>query len=175
MESHETLWPRVADPMTDVAILDGIAFPQPRPGELWAVGAVIHDGQGRVFVQRRARDRTLFPGAWDLVGGHLESGESVLSALCREVREETGWEVRRVVADLGVVRWTGDDGRTRREADYLVEVAGDLSHPTVERGKHEDPRWIRPEDASLLLEGRHPSDTLVADIIRRAADALVRR
>jgi 8-oxo-dGTP diphosphatase len=146
----------------------GLRLPQPVPGERWIVGAVIHDGRGRIFVQRRSTDRSLFPGAWDLVGGHLEPGEGVLDCLVREVREETGWDAARVVADLGTLQWTGDDGLDRHEVDYLIEVAGDLNQPVIEVGLHLDPRWVDRDEAMALLDGSHPSDSLVRPVVERA-------
>ena len=55
------------------------------------VGAVIVNEDDRAFVHRRGYDRALFPGAWDIPGGHVEPGESPIDALRREVQEETGW------------------------------------------------------------------------------------
>jgi 8-oxo-dGTP pyrophosphatase MutT (NUDIX family) len=52
-----------------------------RPG----VSAVIRDDAGRVLLQRRTDN-----GLRGLPGGAVEFGESVLAALHREVREETG-------------------------------------------------------------------------------------
>lgn len=52
-------------------------------------GAIITDEQGRVLLQQRG-DR----GTWGLPGGALELGESAEEAAIREVREETGLEVR---------------------------------------------------------------------------------
>lgn len=52
-----------------------------RPG----VSAVVFDDDGRVLLQQRTDN-----GAWGLPGGAVEFGESVLEALHREVREETG-------------------------------------------------------------------------------------
>jgi 8-oxo-dGTP diphosphatase len=149
-------------------IPEGMRLPKPAAGERWIVGAVIHDGRGRIFIQRRSADRSLFPDAWDLVGGHLERGETILDCLAREVREETGWRVRRVAADLGTLKWTGDDGLERHEVDYLVEVSGDLGRPAIEVDRHLDPRWVDRDEALALLDGTHPSDELVRPVVERA-------
>jgi HAD superfamily hydrolase (TIGR01450 family) len=55
------------------------------------VAAVVLDGAGRVLLARRADN-----GLWGLPSGHVEPGETVTAALEREVREETGLEVRAV-------------------------------------------------------------------------------
>src|SRR4029453_7698389 len=100
------------------------------------VGAVSVDDAGQVFVHRRGPDRTLFPNCWDIPGGHVEPDESPLEALGREVEEETGWGLRRGIAELGEMRWAGDDGIPRRELDYLIEVDGDLNAPRLEWPDH---------------------------------------
>src|SRR5690606_3657370 len=76
-----------------------------RDGRRLVVGAVVTDGAGRVFVQRRSRDRELFPGAWDVVGGHAETGEDALAALRREVLEETGWRVLTLGPIVELIDW----------------------------------------------------------------------
>ena len=47
------------------------------------VGALILNRDGHVFVHRRSWQRRLFPGCWDIVGGHVEPGEDLLAALER--------------------------------------------------------------------------------------------
>lgn len=49
---------------------------------------------GAVLLCHRRPDRDWFPDVWDLVGGHLEVGETPREAIVRECREELGIEVR---------------------------------------------------------------------------------
>ena len=163
---------RSALALADGDALELVVLPRPAEGERWIAGAVIHDGAGRIFMQRRSADRALFPGAWDIVGGHLEPGEGIVEALRREVNEETGWALRRVVEDLGVTTYTGEDGVERREVDYLVEVDGDLAAPRIEERLHADPRWVERDEAMSLLDGAHRSDELLRPVIERAFLAL---
>lgn len=150
-----------------ISVAPDIRFPAVRDGERWVAGAVITDGEGRVFVQRRSTDRRLFPGCWDLVGGHAEPGESVPDALGREIAEETGWRLTAVLAELDRLVWTPGDGVQRHEADYLVRVAGDLAAPRLEPGKHTEFRWIGETELGLLHDSRDPGDTFVADMAAR--------
>lgn len=53
--------------------------------------ALVLDDEGRVLLARRAVEPG--DGLWDLLGGFIEEGEDPLSALCREIEEETALEV----------------------------------------------------------------------------------
>jgi RimJ/RimL family protein N-acetyltransferase len=133
---------------------------------LAVVGALIRDGRNRVYVHRRSPDRRLLPGTWDIVGGHVEPGESPEGALAREIEEETGWRLRRIEAVLAGWEWTVD-GVTRHETDYLVEVNGDLTAPRLEAGKHDAYDWVGPENPELLMAGRTDGDRRLRDLVAR--------
>lgn len=64
------------------------AFPWPERVAA-GVAAVVLDGAGRVLLARRVDN-----GLWGLPSGHVEPGETVAAAATREVREETGLDVR---------------------------------------------------------------------------------
>jgi 8-oxo-dGTP diphosphatase len=73
--------------------------------EVPCVGAVVHDGQGRLLLVRRGHAPSA--GLWSVPGGRVEAGESEAEAVVRELAEETGLRVRpdRV---LGRVRIDGE-------------------------------------------------------------------
>jgi 8-oxo-dGTP diphosphatase len=133
------------------------------------VGAVIVDASMRAFVHRRGPDRSLFPGAWDVPGGHVEPGETPLA---RELNEETGWRLARVLAELGETVWVGDDGVARREHDFLVEVDGDTESPQLEHPQHVAFAWVDLDGLDRLIGvGPSPGDALVRDVVARGLAA----
>ncbi|GAA1709350.1 hypothetical protein GCM10009745_66580 [Kribbella yunnanensis] len=134
------------------------------------VGALIRDGRGRVYVHRRSADRRLLPGIWDIVGGHVEVGETPEEALAREVEEETGWVVREVLGVVADWEWEWE-GRVRRELDYLVVVDGDLARPRLEVGKHDASAWVGVDDLELLMVGRTDGDRRLRDIVAHVVRA----
>ena len=59
-------------------------YPEP------TVGALIFNAEGKLFLMRSHKWR----GKWVVPGGHIELGETMEQALRREIREETGLEIR---------------------------------------------------------------------------------
>jgi 8-oxo-dGTP pyrophosphatase MutT (NUDIX family) len=157
------------EPEQTVVVDPDVEIPVPVHGWNWVVGAVILNRRGEAFAQKRSPNRRFFPGTWDVVGGHVEPGEGLMEALAREIREETGWRLRRVRRFLGVVTWSGDDGGgLRHEADYVVEVAGDLDRPALEWEKHTAYGWFGSADLPRLKENVASGDHLIHDLIARA-------
>jgi len=77
----------------------GQAARQECHGNPLLIHLVVHlhvlDSTGRLFLQKRAKDKDTNPGLWDTsVGGHVSAGESVADALAREAREELSIDAR---------------------------------------------------------------------------------
>lgn len=71
-----------------------------------AVGVIL-DSDRRILISRRAQE-THQGGLWEFPGGKLEPGESLHSALARELREELGISIGRTTALLQVDHDYGD-------------------------------------------------------------------
>lgn len=54
-----------------------------------AVCIWVYDGQGKVLLTRRAKEKS-FAGTWENSGGRAQAGESSRETAIRELREETG-------------------------------------------------------------------------------------
>lgn len=144
-----------------------------KDGRQCVVGAFIKNEDGAIFVQKRALDRNLFPGCWDIAGGHVEQGESLYEALAREVEEETGWKLVEIRDLVKVFDWEDEqNGRTvqNREFDFSVRVIGDLNRPRIEAAKFSEFRWVDRESLDLLLENRAGGDTVIYDLIKAALE-----
>ena len=57
------------------------------------VSCFILNKNGEVLLQRRSMTKKKNPGIWAKTGGHVDSGESVIDAIKREVKEEIGLEM----------------------------------------------------------------------------------
>jgi 8-oxo-dGTP diphosphatase len=139
---------------------------------LRVAGALVVDDDGRIFFQKRSPQRKLFPNAWDIVGGHLEPGETVDEAMRREVFEETGWSVATVLGPVGDYTYVGEDGLRRLETDVLVRVDGDLRRPRLEVGKHTEFRWLGPGELDVLDESGEINDGMIRQIAEDGFAAL---
>ncbi len=100
---------------------------------------VVRDG--RVLLIKRNREP--FLGWWDVPGGYLEYGEYPDHAARREIREETGLEVR-LTRLLGIYmsRYGPDEQRTL-DLIYLAEVVGGEERPGDDA---EEIGWFAPQE-----------------------------
>lgn len=133
------------------------------------VGGLILN-KGRIFFQKRAPDRHLFPGAWDIAGGSVEEGETLYIALEREIREETGWNLTKIFGLVHQFDWQANNGdrvKSYREFDFLVEVSGDLDKPRLEKKKFTRYAWLGEGDIDTLKEGRE-NDVTMYNIVKKA-------
>ncbi|MCI6104952.1 MAG: NUDIX domain-containing protein [Bacteroidales bacterium] len=116
--------------------------------------AVIVDAAGRLLCVRREREPAR--GTLDLPGGFVDPGETLEAGCLREVREETGLDVRieRYLFSLtNVYPFSGLDVHTT-DSFFLCRPTDPLSAATVRAADDAaDARWIAPDNLEPALFG----------------------
>lgn len=151
-------------------------YPEHRPN----VGVVLFNGEGQVWLGRRAR--TPEPWNWQFPQGGVDDGEDLLDAALRELEEETGarsaellgrtegWIVYDFPPEVAArggrwrgqkqvwfaFRFTGDDSEFRLDGHHQVEF--------------EAWRWARLDEApELIVPFKRAAYEQVATAFRRFA------
>jgi 8-oxo-dGTP diphosphatase len=117
------------------------------------VKALIFNSEGQVLLlerQRPAHD-------WDLPGGRLQKGESLMETLRREIREEIGLD------ELGAIRPSSMVlTEMRREGIGLILAIfrGAVAAPfeLILSVEHVHFDWLPPVEAAQRLEARYPAE-----------------
>lgn len=70
---------------------------------------IFQNPEGKFLVYLRDNNPNIpFPNTWDLIGGHIETGEIPIVALIREVKEEIGFDLKRCYEWKNYVCISGD-------------------------------------------------------------------
>jgi len=116
-----------------------------------AVHVLVHDADGRLFLQRRSPTKDTFPNCWDSsCSGHVDAGENYVIAARRELGEELGWHDQtlplRPLLKLPAGPETG--------YEFIeIFVLGPLSGPfELHPGEISEGRWFSPDGLDLLIK-----------------------
>ncbi|NMI02084.1 NUDIX domain-containing protein [Pseudonocardia acidicola] len=121
-----------------------------------SVTVAVRDDQGRLLLIHKVDN-----GFWALPGGGHDPGESIVDTAVREVREETGVEVR-VTGLVGtytdprhVMQY--DDGEVRQQFSlcFRAVVADDAEAPRPDGTETKAASWVDPREIDSL--SIHPS------------------
>jgi ADP-ribose pyrophosphatase YjhB (NUDIX family) len=104
------------------------------------VKVLLKNREGKYLLVHRSAEK--YPGTrgtWDIVGGRINPGQTLMENLRREVREETGLEIigePRLIAAQDILRVAG------RHVIRLTYVAGTDGEPKLDTKENDDHHWL---------------------------------
>ncbi len=120
------------------------------------IHALVFNKKGELFLQHRSSTKKIFPNIWEAsVYGKMENGETLKQTLEREITEETGWKVARIVEYYGHTDWdinsrmvtdSVDNYSPQRTFSFVIEVEGDVENPIIESGKADGYKWLNQQE-----------------------------
>lgn len=117
------------------------------PGAFGLVVCVwVYDGHGRLLLTRRAPGKS-FAGTWENSGGAAKAGEDSLTAIRRELREETGIE-----AGEGAFEFLS----TTRDAHfffdhYCLRREIPIGEVVLQPGETDGAKWVTFEEVHAMI------------------------
>ncbi len=109
------------------------------------VALIVRDG--KLFIAKRADTKASWPGRFELVGGHVDPGEALETALLREVKEELNVDV---TIDRIIDAFTYESEDTFKvEICYLCHLEDGIE-PQLNPDDHSEHRWIGRDEVDLF-------------------------
>ncbi|MFD7511416.1 NUDIX domain-containing protein [Streptomyces sp. NPDC059853] len=108
------------------------------------VAASIVLREGKALMLRRKPD-DFMGGFWELPSGKVDSGETIIEALERELREETDLVLVSLDGVLGFFDYLSGSGRKTRQVNFLVLADGAIS-----LSEHDAAGWFDARSAAQL-------------------------
>lgn len=104
--------------------------------------AIVLNGEGKLLTMRRSATAPVRALSWDLPGGDLDVGEDPTEGMVREIKEETGLEVKTpTLFDI--------EAHVNSDGDFWVTVAYKaqaVSQEVVLSYEHDQYQWVAPEE-----------------------------
>lgn len=103
---------------------------------------ILFDEKGKILTIRRTKTAPSRPLHWDLPGGDLDLGEDAKEGIIREIKEETGLEVKDLRL-LDVISAFNDQN------EFWVTICYTAKPTTAEvmlSYEHDDFKWVTPDE-----------------------------
>ncbi|MEM8976100.1 MAG: NUDIX hydrolase [Pseudomonadota bacterium] len=107
---------------------------------------IFHD---KILLGLRALDSELYPGVWDVFGGHVESGETLEEALSRECREELDITPKNISC-IGTFLEPDPQRNGNRRYHFFKITSWSGPGPRLCGLEHSEIQWYNLDDALRL-------------------------
>lgn len=125
--------------------------------------AVVHiyfyrivDGEVELVVHHRAKTKDLYPDRWDTrFGGHVKAGDSLETAVKKEVQEEAGITMSPDKLVVGPTQKHEQFPNNEFYTSYFYNFTGDINTLSFKDGEVQAAKWMKAKDILADLS-QHP-------------------
>ena len=141
-----------------------------KSGEYGLVVCVwVHDGHGKLLLTRRAKGKS-FAGTWENSGGAAKAGEDSLTAVVRELYEETG-----ILAEKEAFEFLGSDRDRNNYFDhYCLKNNTPLGQIVLLPGETDAAKWVTFRQVHQMIESKQIC-SIIANQFSRLEQQLLKR
>ena len=107
------------------------------------VGAILVKEEKILLLERPKDD--FMGGIFELPSGNLEKGEHLSEGLIREIKEETGLDIKTIIRYINSFDYLSGSGKKVRQFNFLVELE---NYEPVILTEHDSFVWVKPENAN---------------------------
>ncbi|MDD2515947.1 MAG: NUDIX domain-containing protein [Candidatus Gracilibacteria bacterium] len=113
--------------------------------------AYIYNENNEILVLRRSSEKELFPGLWEILGGHLEYGETLEEGLKREIKEELNLEIEigEIVHVFTYVHPNKEKKKHYVEVDFLCKISNPDFEIKLNPKDHIEYKWLQEKDIDI--------------------------
>lgn len=130
----------------------------------------VHDGHGKLLLTRRAKGKS-FAGTWENSGGAAKAGEDSLTAVVRELYEETG-----ILAQKEAFEFLGSDRDRNNYFDhYCLKYATPLDKIVLLPGETDAAKWVTFRQVHQMIENKQICSIIANQFIRLEQQLLKRQ
>ena len=133
---------------------------------LWhkAVAVFIINSKKQVLLQRRSKNKKMWPDMWDIsAGGHVLAGEFGFQAIIREIKEELGLSVKKEeIIFIGCstsINKKGDILNKHFNEYYIVTKDIDEKNLSLQKEEVSEVKWINKEEIIERIKNNYDEIT----------------
>lgn len=106
---------------------------------------------GKLFLAKRSDSKTLFPGQFEVPGGHIEFGETIEDGLKREIREELHIEINLGEIFNAFTYLSYNNTAHSVEIDYIATMKNPNDQILLNIEDHTEYKWVTQTEAQEIL------------------------
>lgn len=117
--------------------------------------------RGKILVIQRSADEDVFPNLWEIPSGKREPFEKSQDSLVREVKEETGIEVKPIVP-VDVFEFKVEKEDEIRDATQISFLCKPVGEPKIKlSNEHQNFAWIKEDELGKYDLSKESKDVIL--------------